>query len=464
MSCKCRLILCESGGKVYFQSMLHSFKYQMASTLWISLMIMAFVSKGHGQIDVLANRTFKTEVSGISYAIKYYTSYLLSQVNDEIKHAVIVVHGTNRNADDYFDNMKFVVETTEGRAENTVVVAPQFLTEEDIDAFDLDEVFPYWSSDGWKTGSNSRNEESNPRNGRIPSFELMDSLIMQVLRAFPAMETLIFTGHSAGGQFTNRYTASSPIFNVLCNDFNVDSKSVIANPGSYLYMSPKRRVSNSNREFAIPNTTCDDYNDYSYGLEDLFTYHRRAGADQIKEWYGSRQVIYLLGEDDNDPNASTLPTSCRAQLLGDHRLERGLTYYQHILDTYGSDVMNLHQLTTVPNVGHSHTRMYQSEEGRQALFDPTFVNVCSDQTTPINETNFTSLSLYPNPFDSEIHISGITSRSTVTIRLYHVSGQLLHEGQLRKSIDLSHLNLVPGVYFIQILQDADISWFKIVRR
>lgn len=464
MSCKCRLNLCESGGKVYFQSMLHLFKYQMASILWITLMIMTFVSKGHGQIDVLANRTFKTEVNGISFALKYYSSYLLSEVNDEIKHAVIVVHGTNRNADDYFDNMKFVVETTEARSENTVVIAPQFLTEEDIDAFNLDEVFPYWSSDGWKTGSNSRNEESNPRDGRIPSFELMDSLIVQILRSFPAMETLVFTGHSAGGQFTNRYTASSPIFDVLCSDFNVASKSLIANPGSYLYMSPKRRVNNSNTAFEIPNTTCDDYNDYSYGLEDLYTYHRRAGADQIKDWYGNRQVIYLLGEDDNDPNASTLPNSCRAQLLGNHRFERGTTYYQHILDTYGREVMSHHQLTIVPNVGHSHTRMYQSEVGRIALFDPTFVNACSDQTTSITDSDITSLNLYPNPFNSEIHISGIKSKSNAAIRLYHLSGQLLHKDQLQESIDLSGLNLVPGVYLIEILEDSDVSWFKVVHK
>ncbi len=81
-------------------------------------------------------------------------------------------------------------------------------------------------------------------------------------------------------------------------------------------MSPMRREGD-NTEFSIP-TNCAEYNEYGYGLEDLYTYHRRAGADNMKAMYAEREVIYLLGSLDNDPEASTLPRSCRAMLQGDH--------------------------------------------------------------------------------------------------------------------------------------------------
>ncbi|MEE9373274.1 MAG: hypothetical protein V3V00_09500 [Saprospiraceae bacterium] len=58
----------------------------------------------------------------------------------------------------------------------TAIIAPQSLTEEDIDFHELRSDFAYWSSNGWKSGSNSRNESSNPRDFRIPSFEILDTL------------------------------------------------------------------------------------------------------------------------------------------------------------------------------------------------------------------------------------------------------------------------------------------------
>ncbi|MEE9371958.1 MAG: hypothetical protein V3V00_02795 [Saprospiraceae bacterium] len=50
-------------------------------------------------------------------------------------------------------------------------------------------------------------------------------------------------------------------------------------------MSSERRVGNSIDDFEIPKFVCPDYNEWSFGLEDLFIYPSRAGKDQFLEWY-----------------------------------------------------------------------------------------------------------------------------------------------------------------------------------
>lgn len=414
--------------------------------LFISFAIIV-TNNTHAQVDVIAPKKFSFTQDGNDISIPYYATHSLSEIDENISKIIIVVHGTNRNADDYFDNMTSALNQRPELIEHTLIIAPQFLRIDDVQTFNVDESIAYWSSDGWKVGSNSKNESHNPRDFRIPSYEVLDSMISILPLQFPNAKQLVFTGHSAGGQLTNRYTASNPIFDLICSEYGISTKSIVANPGSYVYLSPMRRIGESLTDFGVP-TGCSDYNEYSYGLDGLYTYHSRAGAEQMKDWYRQREVIYLVGEADNDPNASTLPRSCRAMLQGSHRLERSLIYYNHIIETFSEDLTNLHKLIKVPGVGHNNFDMYHSESGLKELFDKPPVNSCGNQTTSTNNIDESDLIIFPNPVINNLHISSSYLEYSPAF-IYNNLGQIIlqfHNND--NAIDVSALQ--SGLYYLQL--------------
>ena len=92
----------------------------------------------------------------------------------------------------------------------------------------------------------------------------------------------------------------------------------------------------------------------------------RTDAATLIARYRSRQVIYLLGAMDTDPDARSLDKNCQAMAQGRHRAERGRLFKAY-MDRFFSPYN--HQLVTVPGVGHSARRMFTSPEGLAALFD-----------------------------------------------------------------------------------------------
>jgi DNA-binding beta-propeller fold protein YncE len=94
------------------------------------------------------------------------------------------------------------------------------------------------------------------------------------------------------------------------------------------------------------------------------------GVSQIQWQYAQQSVVYLLGEEDNNPNDPTneLDTDCEAKLQGEHRLERGTIFYNYIQHYYGAAIQSQHTKVIVPGVGHSARGMFNSPEGIQQIF------------------------------------------------------------------------------------------------
>ena len=59
-----------------------------------------------------------------------YASYPLNVRNDAIRRALIMVHGTNRNADHYFDTA-MAATFLAGALDDTIVVAPHLIISTD---------------------------------------------------------------------------------------------------------------------------------------------------------------------------------------------------------------------------------------------------------------------------------------------------------------------------------------------
>ena len=131
-------------------------------------------------------------------------------------------------------------------------------------------------------------------------------------------------GHSAGSQFTHRLA--------LFTESKNASIFIAANAGWY--------------------TTVDFDESFPYGL-------KNAPIDENKllEKFKYPMTI-LLGENDTDPNASSLRKTEEAMRQGIHRFQRGNYFYNMAKDKAGELGAAFNwKIQTVPNVGHSNNDM-----------------------------------------------------------------------------------------------------------
>ena len=93
-----------------------------------------------------------------------------------------------------------------GKGAVTLVLAPKFKTADDRPGADEH----VWSNDGWPSGDLS--QDSKDAAGRLSSFAVVDRLVAELSDAtrFPALRRVVLVGHSAGGQFVNRYSGGRP--------------------------------------------------------------------------------------------------------------------------------------------------------------------------------------------------------------------------------------------------------------
>ncbi|MEE3137324.1 MAG: hypothetical protein VX291_05230, partial [Gemmatimonadota bacterium] len=168
---------------------------------------------------------------GSGVYLPVFTTHSFSEGHLQVTRGLIIVHGANRNADDYFQR-GFQAAAAVGNQETTVVVAPYFQTSSDNPA--SDELF--WSSSGWKRGHLSSSEGPRPRRSSYSGIDQIIDLLSDPSR-FPALTEITMTGHSAGGQVAHRYAATSRAEENLGS---VTMRYVVANPSTYLYIRQER--------------------------------------------------------------------------------------------------------------------------------------------------------------------------------------------------------------------------------
>ena len=417
------------------------------------------------QVDEIGPYRFKLDLGGKLLQIPYYANYNLDSVHPGIRKAIIVIHGMNRNAGDYYQNMLKAASMSSAYTDSLLIIAPQFLEQDDLHALGLDASFLYWSG-GWKSGANSKDLSSDPRPARISSYAVLDTLMMRLPALFPNLKTIVFAGHSAGGQLTNRYSASSPVASLLCEKYQISTRFVVANPGSYLYLDNQRPIQGTVDQFRVPANGCTGYNNWRYGLENLYAYPDRIGADSIRQMFKKRQVIYLLGGNDTDPYSSSLDQSCQAELQGSCRLERGAVYFNYLKHYYGNEITQTQKIDTVPGVGHDNYLMFSSAKGRYYLFMSDPAPCQNGEATSVLSHSDKKLKLYPNPAEDLIHIEMNGNSSKMRYFVYNIKGKSLKCGEFWPNTPLSiNLGFIkPGTYFIVLKNFEKISVRSFVKR
>ena len=313
------------------------------------------------------------EKDGKQLQMPYFRNFPLDVPNPNVHRAVIVHHGASRNPFDYFS---YVVNSSRaiGCDQTTIILAPHILTEKDLGTYELDDdpLLAFFSG-GWRQGDNSLNTDAHPRAIAASNFEFYDEMLTQLANRdiFPNLKKIIFTGHSAGGQVTNRYAAGTKVPDTVLRPARIQIRFVVANPSSYVYFSPERRAACTLDQFALPTTEqlkkAPGYNRHRYGLEETNEYMAAVGPEQIRNQYQRREVFYLLSEQDRASN--NLDSTAGAMLQGRYRYERGQIYHNYVQHVFGPGTGYLHKKAIVAGLGHDGDAVYNSYQGRRLLFD-----------------------------------------------------------------------------------------------
>jgi hypothetical protein len=285
-----------------------------------------------------SNLTYKGNV------FSYFINRPITEPNNLIEEAVIVVHGSERNADTYYNSVSLMAEKV-GKGATSIVISPHF-------KLATDKLLPNeftWTDEGWLRGDASLVQS------QVFSFEIMDHFIDLLVAQgnFPNLKNIVITGHSAGGQLAQRFALGTQLDKKYNN---IHFRFLVVNPGSYVYLTPSRPQE-------IPHNNTCAYNDYKYGLDHLNAYMSQGPTDHMVESYLEKDVIYFLGE--KDIISDDIDQDCPARFQGINRLQRGKGF-KMILDKEFPH--NKHHLFTNPGVAHTEWGMYTSEIGKKLLF------------------------------------------------------------------------------------------------
>jgi pimeloyl-ACP methyl ester carboxylesterase len=202
--------------------------------------------------------------------LPYYSSHGdITRGSSSIRMAVVVVHGSARNADDYFCTLTSVAQRQSewtSPVDSVLVVAPRFAVATDLDVDNLVEggTAILWNGTDpfgpWRYGASAVDPPSIVPT-RFSSFEGMDRIATTLLDTalYPQLQRVTIVGHSSGGQFVQRWALMTSIWNQSNQD---RLRAVVANPSSYAYFTPLRWIQNSWR-YPPPTMNCSNYDEWN---------------------------------------------------------------------------------------------------------------------------------------------------------------------------------------------------------
>jgi hypothetical protein len=139
---------------------------------------------------------------------KVYTSYPLGQPNPAITRAFLMIHGTGRDADNYFRSA-LAAGFLAGALEDTVIISPRIASASGScqDKLDANEVSYSCVGDSWRSGGASAST------GEITSFDFVDEILRELANksTFPNLRSIVVAGPTAGGQFVNPDALSNQV-------------------------------------------------------------------------------------------------------------------------------------------------------------------------------------------------------------------------------------------------------------
>lgn len=282
-----------------------------------------------------------------------------SRPHPEIRRALVIVHGRLRNAATYFRSGETATQAA-GASADTLVIAPQFLNDQDVKRHQLPDDLLRWQGNAWMGGEPALGPQP------LSSFAVFDALLARLAdrHLLPNLQEVVIAGHSGGGQVVQRYAVLGQGERPLAGS-GIRLRFVVANPSSYAYFDASRPDAQGRPAPFAGAATCADFDTWKYGMRGLPAYAEGRSAATLEQHYAGLDLTYLLGAEDIDPNHPALDKSCAAEAQGPYRLARGLNYYHYL---QGRHAALPQRLVQVPGVGHNGDAIFTSAEGRRVLF------------------------------------------------------------------------------------------------
>ncbi len=301
--------------------------------------------------------------------VPYLSSHPLAEPNERITRVLFSIHSSGFDADQYFENARIAASKVPGAIEETLIIAPQLFEQKAIPGTAPPGML-FWRVSPFR-GSSQGAVGPEAKQVSISPFDVMDAWLKDVVdsKRYPKLKDIVLVGHSGGGQFVQRYAMVGkyePSDPVRC-------RYVVSAPSSYAYPTAER-YDPQKKGFIMPDAkqiaTCPSYNGWGYGLASPYAYFSDLSAEEIAKRYATRDVFYLCGANDRDPNDDTIGTSCGAMTQGRHRLERMQIFAKLLEHAYGPSIKNRHRFAVVNGVGHWGQGTMTSSSGLKALFGP----------------------------------------------------------------------------------------------
>ena len=202
---------------------------------------------------------------------------LPNEINNDTK-LVFVIHGASRDVKRYLEAW-----LEQSKDKNVILVAPFFSK----DSFQYYNTLGLASSSG-KTFANSKTKLTNSISSFFTFFKSKYDLKTETYRIF---------GFSGGSQFVHRYM-------MYGTDERVEL-AAIGSAGWYTFLN------NEPFPFGITNMPVDK---------------------NRLDWFLSKEVLFIVGKNDNDPNHSSLNSNYGAKKQGAHRHQRGESYFNNLIN------------------------------------------------------------------------------------------------------------------------------------
>jgi len=325
------------------------------------VVLLCFFTTTKAQINFPSTKIHYT-MSGDTLNQPYYRNISIDSVSENTRYAIISLHGDGRNAYEHF-NIITQAAANAGVGDSTILLAPLYPFQDDINQYNLGDDVLYWPDSDWNAGDLSRNTQSNPRPFRISSFSTMDTIYHRLAENNPNLERIVLTGHSAGSQMVVRYAAGGRA-QVALNSLGIEFVYVPTNTPSFLYYDDNRVLNQGADVFEFGPTDCGSASQYKYGLDNLNQYMETTGEITIKENYRLANTTYLIGQYDFGGQTNT----CARMVQGNSRLIRTHVYFSYIGFYYGDSIYNKHRMAEVPSAYHEFDQVVFTDCGMNALF------------------------------------------------------------------------------------------------
>ncbi|MBU1657968.1 hypothetical protein KKG72_02820 [bacterium] len=323
----------------------------------------------------IVSQRYEFNIHGVHAELPYASNYLLHHKNSEITQLIIAIHSSNYDAQSFFNNI-YALSKKMGKEKMTLLISPQFMQSSSLESSKKAD-FLFWDNPPFLGSSNARYLK---RRVQISAYEILDEMIDKVTKSgfFPKLRRIVIVGHSAGGQFVNRYCAYSRF-----EKFGLNVRYIVMAPSSYLYFNKERAIKGTLNHFEIPKAEAKTYNNWGYGLDKLYQVHSRnkVTASMMENQYVKSEVIYLVGSNDNNSNDSTASKTAASMWQGRNRVERAIIYAHYLEHYFGKEISSKHRFHTVPNVGHSSKDLINSKIGKSYLLESATLNTPTQSQT-----------------------------------------------------------------------------------